>query len=172
MRFGPVPVAEAEGAILAHSVRVSGGVLKKGHVLGPGDTAALTAAGIGQMTVARLAPGDVAENDAALRLARAVVPDPLAAGLRLDPAFTGRVNIRATGPGIVALDAGAIAKLNAVDPMITLATVPPWQRVVEGTMVGTVKIISYAVAGAALEAACSAGAGALRRVAPVLDRAR
>jgi molybdenum cofactor cytidylyltransferase len=171
MRFGPVPVAEAEGAILAHSVRVSDGVLKKGHVLGPGDIAALTAAGIGQITVARLAPGDVAENDAALRLARAVVPDPLAAGLRLDPAFTGRVNIRATGPGIVALDAGAIAKLNAVDPMITLATVPPWQRVVEGTMVGTVKIISYAVAGAALEAACSAGAGALRRVAPVLDRA-
>jgi molybdenum cofactor cytidylyltransferase len=33
MRFGPVPVAEAEGAILAHSVRVSDGVLKKGHVL-------------------------------------------------------------------------------------------------------------------------------------------
>jgi molybdenum cofactor cytidylyltransferase len=56
---------------------------------------------------------------------------------------------------------GAIAKLNAVDPMITLATVPPWQRVVEGTMVGTVKIISYAVAGAALEAACSRGAGRL-----------
>jgi uncharacterized membrane protein YgcG len=100
-------------------------------VLGPGDTAALTAAGIGQITVARLAPGDVAENDAALALARAVVPDPLAAGLRLDPAFTGRVNIRATGPGIVALDAGAIARLNAVDPMITLATVPPgsgWSR--------------------------------------------
>jgi molybdenum cofactor cytidylyltransferase len=66
----------------------------------------------------------------------------------------------------------AIARLNAVDPMITLATVPPWQRVVAGTMVGTVKIISYAVAGAALEAACAAGAGALRRVAPVLDRAR
>jgi molybdenum cofactor cytidylyltransferase len=41
---------------------------------------------------------------------------------------------------------GAIARLNAVDPMITLATVPTWQRVVEGTMVGTVKIISYAVA--------------------------
>jgi molybdenum cofactor cytidylyltransferase len=45
--------------------------------------------------------------------------------------------------------------------MITLATVPDWQRVVEGTMVGTVKIISYAVDGAALEAACAAGAGAL-----------
>jgi molybdenum cofactor cytidylyltransferase len=130
--------------------------------------AALVAARIGQVTVARLDPGDVAENDAALRLARALVPEPEVAGLMLDPAFTGRVNIRATGPGVVALDAGAVARLNAVDPMITLATVPGWQRVVEGTMVGTVKIISYAVDGAALEAACAAGAGALRRVAPVL----
>jgi molybdenum cofactor cytidylyltransferase len=124
------------------------------------------AARIGQVTVARLDPGDVAENDAALGWPRAGAGAG-GAGLMLDPAFTGRVNIRATGPGVVALDAGAIARLNAVDPMITLATVPGWQRVVEGTMVGTVKIISYAVDGAALEAACAAGAGALRRVAPV-----
>jgi molybdenum cofactor cytidylyltransferase len=95
------------------------------------------------------------------------VPDPEAAGLTLDAAFTGRVNIRATGPGIVALDADAVARLNAVDPMITLATVPQWQRVVAGTMVGTVKIISYAVEGAALDAACAVGAGALCRIAPV-----
>jgi molybdenum cofactor cytidylyltransferase len=167
MRFGPVPVAEAEGAILAHSVRLPGGVLKKGRVLSDADVAALAGAGIERVTVARLAAGDVSENEAAARLAHALVPDPEAAGLSLDPAFTGRVNIRATGPGVVALDAGAIARLNAVDPMITLATVPQWQRVTEGTMVGTVKIISYAVDGAALEAACAAGAGALSRRAPI-----
>jgi len=171
MRFGPVPVAEAEGAILAHSVRLPRGALKKGRMLSEEDVAALSAAGIERVTVARLAPGDVVENEAAERLARALVPDPDAAGLRLDPAFTGRVNIRATGPGVVALDAGAIARLNAVDPMITLATVPEWQRVIEGTMVGTVKIISYAVDGAALAAACAAGAGALSRRAPVFRTA-
>jgi molybdenum cofactor cytidylyltransferase len=33
-------------------------------------------------------------------------PDPQAAGLRLDAGHTGRVNIRATGPGVLALDAG------------------------------------------------------------------
>ena len=43
--------------------------------------------------------------------------------------------------------------------MITLATVPEWQRVAEGTMVGTVKIIAYAVPEAALEAACGGGGG-------------
>ncbi len=167
MRFGPVPVAEAEGAILAHSVRLPDGVLKKGRLLSGDDIAALTSAGIDRVTVARLSPGDVAENEAAARLAHALVPNPEAAGLSLDRAFTGRVNIRATGPGVVALDAGAIARLNAVDPMITLATVPEWQRVTEGTMVGTVKIISYAVDGAALADACAAGVGALSRRAPV-----
>ncbi|MCU4654724.1 molybdopterin-binding protein [Roseibacterium sp. SDUM158016] len=171
MRFGPVPLSEAEGGLLAYALRVPGGLLKKGHVLTADDLAALAAAGIAEVTVARLDPGDVGENAAALRLAEALVGDGQAAGLRLDPAFTGRVNIRATGAGIVALDAAAISRLNAVDPMITLATVPEWQRVTEGTMVGTVKIISYAVPEAALEAACAAGRGALRRLPPVISAA-
>lgn len=171
MRFGPVPLSEAGGAYLAHSLRLPGTVLKKGHVLGEGDLAAMRAAGIAEVIVGRLEPGDVGENAAAEALARALVPDPAAAGLRLDRAFTGRVNIRATGPGIVELDADAIAALNAVDPMITLATVPQWQRVTEGTMVGTVKIISYGVDGAALAAACAAGAGALRRLPPLVGSA-
>jgi xanthine/CO dehydrogenase XdhC/CoxF family maturation factor len=34
MKFGPVPVAEAEGAILAHSLRVAGRRLKKGRADG------------------------------------------------------------------------------------------------------------------------------------------
>ena len=33
MKFGPVPLADAEGAILAHSIRWDGGALKKGRVL-------------------------------------------------------------------------------------------------------------------------------------------
>jgi molybdenum cofactor cytidylyltransferase len=157
--------------LLAYTLRLPGRALKKGHVLQPEDIDAIAEAGIPEVTVALLEPGDVGENEAAQRLADALVGDPQAAGLRLDPAFTGRVNIRATGPGIVELDADAIHRLNAVDPMITLATVPAWQRVTEGTMVGTVKIISYAVAESGLAAACRAGRGALRRRAPVPGRA-
>jgi molybdenum cofactor cytidylyltransferase len=168
MRFGPVPLGEAEGAVLAHSVQVAGGRLRKGHVLRAEDMPALAEAGLAEVIVARLEPGDIAEDLAAERLARALVPDPAAAGLRLEAPFAGRVNIRATGPGVVALDAAAIGRLNAVDPMITLATVPDWQRVTDGTMVGTVKIIAYAVSEAALEAACAAGAGAMRRLPPVV----
>jgi molybdenum cofactor cytidylyltransferase len=42
--------------------------------------------------------------------------------------------------------------------MITLATVPPWQRVAVGDMVATVKIISYGVPGDAVAQACGVGA--------------
>jgi molybdenum cofactor cytidylyltransferase len=171
MRFGTVPVRQAQGGLLAYTLRLPGGALKKGHALGPEDVGAIEAAGLSEVTVALLEPGDVGENEAAGRLAEALVSDPEAAGLRLDPAFTGRVNIRATGPGVVELDADAIHRLNVVDPMITLATVPQWQRVTEGTMVGTVKIISYAVAESRLAEACRAAKGALRRRAPVLQEA-
>lgn len=170
MRFGPVPLDQALGAVLAHAVPLAEGKLKKGRVLGAEDLARLAQAGMAEVIVARLDPGDVAEDAAALRLARALVPDPGAAGLRLEVPFTGRVNIRATGPGVLALDHAAITRLNAVDPMITLATLSPWSRVEAGMMVGTVKIIAYAVPEVALEAACAAGSGAMKRLAPVVGR--
>ena len=43
MKFGPVPVAEAEGAIAVHSIRQAGLVLKKGTVIGKAEIAALRA---------------------------------------------------------------------------------------------------------------------------------
>jgi molybdenum cofactor cytidylyltransferase len=77
------------------------------------------------------------------------------------------VNLNATRPGIVALDPEAVHALNRVDPAITLATLCEHARVAEGMLVGTVKIIAYGVARAALEAACAAARGALR-VRPVV----
>jgi molybdenum cofactor cytidylyltransferase len=168
MRFGPVSVSEAEGGLLAHSLPLPGARLKKGRLLSAEDVAAIAAAGIATVTVAMPEAGDIDENAAAARLGAALVGDGAETGLRLDPAFTGRANLRATGPGIVEIDTDAIHRLNAIDPAITLATLPQWQRVAEGTMVGTVKMIAYAVAKDRLEAACRAGAGAIRRRAPVL----
>lgn len=170
MRFGPVALAQAEGAILAHAMSLPGGKLRKGRVLCADDLARMAAAGLTQVIVARPEPGDVAEDAAARRLAAALVPDPDAQGLVCEQPFTGRVNIRATGPGVLALDGAAIARLNAIDPMITLATLAPYQRVAAGMMVGTVKIIAYAVPGDALVQACGFAAGAMRRLPPVVGR--
>ncbi len=171
MIFGPVPPHDALGAILAHSVALPGRRLRKGLCLGPDDIAAIQAAGLAEVTVAQLQQGDVDEDTAAQRLARAVVPAPDDAGLALQPVGTGRVNIRATGAGILNVDAARIEALNSVHPMITLCTLPPLQRVADATMCATVKIISYAVPDVALQAACAAGAGAINRIGPRLRRA-
>ena len=61
MRFGEVAVAEAEGAILAHSLKLGTVALKKARVLSRADVEAIAAAGLERITVARLEPGDVGE---------------------------------------------------------------------------------------------------------------
>lgn len=169
MQFGPVPLAKAEGAVLAHSLGLARGRLRKGRVLTAEDVALLAAEGVAEVTVARLGPGDVPEDAAAAALAAALVPDPEGAGLKLTEPFTGRVNLNATGPGIVAVDEGAIARLNRIDPAVTFASLPQHARVAKGTLAGTVKIIAYGVAREAIEAACAVARGAIA-VRPVVRR--
>jgi molybdenum cofactor cytidylyltransferase len=161
MRFGPVPLDQAEGAILAHSVPLPEGRLRKGCVLGPGEIAVLRTTGLSEVIVARLDPDDLHEDAAALAIAQALVPDPAAAHLRLTPVGTGRVNIHAEVTGLAEIRADAVNAVNAVDPMITLATVPRWQRMTRGEMVATVKVIAYGVGRASVTTAAAAGAAAL-----------
>lgn len=162
MRFGPVPLWQAEGAILAHSVALPDGRLRKGCTLGPNEIAQLQATGRTEVIAARLDPDDLHEDEAALTIARALVPDPDAAGLDLRPVGTGRVNLHARSAGVLEVLADRVDALNAVDPMITLATAPRWQRLKAGEMAATVKIIAYGVAGTSVTAARAAGADALR----------
>jgi molybdenum cofactor cytidylyltransferase len=141
MKFGPVAPAEALGAIAVHSIRKGGLVLKKGTRIGEAEAAALQAAGIEEIVVARIEPGDVAEDEAAADIAAAVAGE----GVRVDRAFTGRANLFAEAAGVLLVDRAAIDHLNCVDPAITLATLPAFASVVAGKMIATVKIIPFAV---------------------------
>lgn len=170
MEFGPVPLAQAQGAILAHSVPLAKGRLRKGKCLTSADIAALAAAGITHPVVARLGADDLHEDRAAMALAEALVPEPGAAGLVVQPVGTGRVNLLAAGAGLARIDAARIDAINAADDSITLATVPEWQRMAPGGMVATIKIISYGVEKAAIDRACLEAVGALSLVRPVLRR--
>ncbi len=169
MKFGPVPLAQAEGAILAHGLRLPGGRLRKGQVLGADDLAALARAGIAEVTVARPDPGDRLEGEAAAEVARALARG--AQGVRVTAAFTGRVNLLAEAPGVAVIEPARIHAANAVDPMITIATVPPFQQLHPGGMIATVKIIAYAVPGAAVAQAAAAARGGIRLARPVLRSA-
>ncbi|MEL6681404.1 MAG: molybdopterin-binding protein [Pseudomonadota bacterium] len=167
MKFGEMPTVDAQGAILAHSITLPSGRLRKGQELDPADVTALIAGGHGTVIAARLEPGDLGEDAAAARLAKALAGD----GLRLSNAATGRVNIFAKEAGIVQIDVAGLNALNAVNPIITVATVPQFHRVDAGTMVATVKIISYGVPGSDVDRAALAGRQALRGLVSRYDTA-
>lgn len=157
MRFGPVPIAEAAGAILAHSVGAGRLRLRKGRLLSAADVAALEAAGVAEIAVARLEAGDLAEDAAADAVASAL---GIGDGLSRSAPFTGRVNVFAEADGLLRVDAAVVDALNRIDPAITLATLPDGARVARRQMVATVKIIPYGVAGSRVAAAVEALAGA------------
>ena len=141
MKFGAIPRDQAEGSFLAHSVRAGDVTFKKGRVLTSDDIAALESEGIKTVMACSLDAGDVAEDEAATRIAAAIGGSYIEA----DQAFTGRVNLRATEDGILILNVGRINRLNQVDASITLATLPNLASVSKGQMVATVKIIPFAV---------------------------
>ncbi len=158
MEFGPVPIDQAEGTVLAHSLVLPTGRLRKGRLLDAGDVALLQAAGHRDVTVAQLGPDDVGEDDAAAAVAAVLA----GIGLRASKAKTGRVNIYAEKAGLLMVNARAVLALNRIDPMITLATLPHRARLAPGTLLATVKIISYGVDNAALARACLTAVGALK----------
>ena len=164
MKFGAVPPREAEGAIAVHSIRKSGMVLKKGTLIGKPEIAALEAAQVPEIVVARLEPGDVPEDVAAAEIAAAVAGE----GVHVDRAFTGRANLFAEHAGVLVVDKERIDALNDIDPAITFATLAAYAPVVAGKMIATVKIIPFAVSGEARDRALVAARGAapMVRVAP------
>lgn len=149
MRFGELPLAEAEGAILAHSAKHAGGVFKKGRVLRPADLAALAAAGVTRVFAARLSPDDVPEDEAAEAIARAIAGE----GVEAQAPFTGRANLHAGAAGVALVDAGRVRALNRLDESLTLATVAPFETVEDRQMLATVKVIPFAVPRAVLDEA-------------------
>jgi molybdenum cofactor cytidylyltransferase len=164
MKFGAVPVGEAEGSVAVHSIRQGGLVLKKGTLIGKDEIAALKAAGIEEIVVARIEPGDVSEDAAAAEIAAAVAGQ----GVHVERAFTGRANLFAETAGVLVVDRNAIDRLNQVDESITFATLPAYKPVVAGEMIATVKIIPFAVAEKARDAALAVATAArpLVRIAP------
>lgn len=141
MRFGPVPLAEAEGAIAAHSIRCGDRVIRKGTRLAADEIAALSGAGHASVVVARLEADDVPEDTAAHELAQAIAGP----GLRVEAPFTGRSNLFAQAAGVIAIDRAGVDVFNGRDEALTLATIPDLRPVQAGDMVATVKIIPFAV---------------------------
>ncbi|MGL4405100.1 MAG: molybdopterin-binding protein [Notoacmeibacter sp.] len=149
MKFGVFPVSKCEGATLAHSLAVGEARFSKGQVLSADDIMALQSAGHKTISVAKLGKHDVPENEAAARIGAGLTCDNSVA----KTASTGRVNLHASYAGLFRVSAKKINAINAIDPSITIATLPDFAVCKSNTMVATVKIIPFAAPQSAVEKA-------------------
>ncbi|KFB10274.1 NTP transferase domain-containing protein [Nitratireductor basaltis] len=149
MKFGPLPLDEAEGAVLAHTLTVGDRRFRKAHRLDADDIVRLRDAGVETVIAALLEEADIPEDDAARMLAEPLV----SAAIEARAPSTGRVNLHASMAGVLRVERTVVDRMNAVDPALTLATLPDYSNVQIGQMVATVKIIPFASSRRALETA-------------------
>ncbi len=164
MIFADLAPGDAIGAVLVHSVKLTGQVFKKGRVLSADDALTLATAGVAAVTCVKLTPDDVPEDTAAAVIAASLVGP----GLSATAPFTGRANLISEQAGVVLIDAAGVDALNALDESITLATVDRYACVEARQMVATVKIIPFAAPRTVVEEALTIAhdSGPLIRLAP------
>ncbi len=164
MIFSEFNLDQAEGILLAHSLRIEGRKLAKGKKLSPDDLALMARGGLRKVTGARLEEGDVGEHEAAFELADRL----MGVNLECGPALTGRCNLIAQQAGLAVIDAEKLARLNRVDEAVTVATLSPFEVVEAGQIVATVKIIPFAVPRPVLDTCLAVGGPSIVRVLPFL----
>lgn len=146
MKFGPQPLTKIDGAILAHSIRLPGGTVKKGTRLSAADIKRLSDHGLSEVTVALLEAGDVPEDVAAAQVATAIS----GANVDIAEAATGRVNLYAAADGLLQFDRERLIALNMIDEGLTVATLSENEPATRGRMIATIKIIPYALSEAVM----------------------
>jgi hypothetical protein len=132
------PDALPEQSIVCHDVRNpaqrSEVLVRKGASLGPPDVVPLLARGVGELHLAVPDPDDVGEDDAAQRLAKAIVGP----NIDCDAPHFGQVTFRSGGRGVFRVGAARLTRVNALDEVLLLTG--DGDRPVEtGDAVGVVK---------------------------------
>jgi molybdopterin biosynthesis enzyme len=141
-----IPVEDAVGLPLAHDIteivpgKHKGPVFRRGHVIRPEDVSKLLDVGKANIYVMELEKGELHEEDAARRLARA------AAGpnIRLSDPVEGRVNLIAEIDGLLKVDTELLFRLNSLGDLI-LATLPGNRYVERGVVLGGTRTIPVVV---------------------------
>jgi molybdenum cofactor cytidylyltransferase len=146
--FENFPIDDAEGCLLAHTLRTPNWVIKKGTRLDTDRIRQLHNAGIEKVMAARLVDGDVPEDEAALLIARKFV----SGGVSVKEPQAGRCNLYADCRGIVIIDRNSIDQFNLLGRGVMVGTVAPFKIVEQGDVVATIKVIPYAVRAPDLEA--------------------
>ncbi len=141
-----IPVEEAVGLPLAHDIteivpgKHKGPAFRRGHIIRPEDVAKLLDVGKANIYVMNLERDDLHEEDAARRLAKAAA----GANLKLTDPSEGRINLVASIPGLLKVDADLLYRFNCLGDLM-LATLPGDRYVKEGTVVAGTRTIPVVV---------------------------
>ncbi len=169
MRLENIPIDQSVGAVLVHNVVDASGqkALSKGRQIRPEDIAKLRALGKETVYAAVPEPGDVREDDAATRLAKAAAGN----GIEMSKPSGGRVNFYASEHGTFNVNSPGLARLNALTG-VALATIAGNTAVAPKKMVATLKTIGLALPEATLQKAESIVRenGAVLQVKPIKNR--
>ena len=140
--------ASLAGAILTRDLRIGGQRWGKGRRLTTDDLLALAGADPGPpVTVLVAEPGELHEDEAAIRLARAI------AGPNLDVRgpSESRLDLVAAADGVVTVQVAELERLNRLDPL-EVFTVFDGQVVERGDLVASVKVAPHVVDASVVEA--------------------
>ncbi len=161
-----IPVAEAVGTVLCHDIteivpgKVKGRAFKKGHVVREEDIPRLRDLGKEHLYVWEAREGSLHENEAAIRIARALAGP----GLTFTEPSEGKVKLQAAFRGLLKVNADALGDLNGID-QVCVATLHSNQLVEPGRTVGGCRVVPLVVAADKI-----ARVEALSRLAaPVVD---
>lgn len=150
MRLLRIPVTEAEGEILAHSLKVDGRKLRKGQRLGQVDCLTLSRSDTEFVTVVRVEDIDLDENEAAERAARAACGNG---------AFTGRISrgrceVVARWDGLAVLNEWLIETTNLESELLGISTIASDSRVSAGQAIASCKVVPPAIAAGTVNRVC------------------
>ncbi|WP_090819825.1 molybdopterin-binding protein [Paenibacillus sp. yr247] len=115
-----VKVEDAIGMILPHDLtqilpgEFKGRLFRKGHQVTEADIPALLSIGKEHIYVMELQPGYLHEDEAALRMAKAIAGDEL----KLTEPHEGKVNVKSTIHGLVKIDKTFVDRVNAIDEVV------------------------------------------------------
>jgi len=146
VKFGPVPVEEAVGKILAHKLVDDDGrkIFNKGHRLTQADIHILRELHLDRVVVADLAATDLHENDAARRVGCAIA----GTNVKVTAPGAGRANLTAKVAGPLSINVPLLDQLNNIDPGITIATLHEHTLVQPRQLVALVKIVPFGIPAA------------------------
>ncbi len=170
MAIKKVRVEEAVGMVLGHDItkivpgEYKGPAFKKGHIVREEDIPHLKSIGKDHIYLIELTEGQVHENEAVTRIARAVA----GTGVVLAEPSEGKVNIKAATDGLLKVDRATVTAINGVENAV-FSTLHSNRPVKSGDLLASVKVVPLVVDAAMVAAveAIAAKAGGAVSVLPM-----